>query len=211
MRCLLCDAEMILMNVVQDDTMLVAGFEHHTFMCPSCHDVERRFVFVGAAKATPVPATPAIAGEQSESRPVPPPETTPVTPISAVQDEPAFALQGERDTPLVGVQDEPALVLQDVPPGIQGEPVVAVERKHALEGQDERAAAIQEEPALPVQDAPPVAGQDERAAAVQEEPAFPVQDAPPVADQDERAAAVQNECAAAPGMFSRVVARLRGR
>jgi hypothetical protein len=75
MRCLLCDAEMILMNVVQDDTMLVAGFEHRTFMCSSCHDVERRLVFVGAAEAIPVPATPSIAGEQSDSGPVPPPES----------------------------------------------------------------------------------------------------------------------------------------
>ena len=55
MRCLLCNAEMTLMNVVQDDTMLVAGFEHHTFMCSSCHDIEQRLVFVRAEK--PLPAT----------------------------------------------------------------------------------------------------------------------------------------------------------
>jgi hypothetical protein len=36
---------MILTNVVPDDTMAVPGFEHHTFMCSECHDVERRFVF----------------------------------------------------------------------------------------------------------------------------------------------------------------------
>jgi hypothetical protein len=57
MRCLLCDAEMILMSVVQDDTMLIAGFEHRTFMCSSCHDVERRLVFVRAAEPIPVHAT----------------------------------------------------------------------------------------------------------------------------------------------------------
>jgi hypothetical protein len=28
-----CAAEMLLMKVVEDDTMAVAGFEHHTFMC----------------------------------------------------------------------------------------------------------------------------------------------------------------------------------
>jgi hypothetical protein len=43
MRCMACGAEMILLNVVQDDTMAVPGFEHHTFICSECHDVERRF------------------------------------------------------------------------------------------------------------------------------------------------------------------------
>jgi cytochrome c peroxidase len=36
---------MILTNVVQDDTMGVPGFEHQTFTCSECHDLERRFVF----------------------------------------------------------------------------------------------------------------------------------------------------------------------
>jgi hypothetical protein len=33
---------MILTNVVQDDTMGVPGFEHQTFTCSECHDLERR-------------------------------------------------------------------------------------------------------------------------------------------------------------------------
>jgi hypothetical protein len=45
MRCMACGAEMILMNVVQDETMPVPGFEHRTFMCSACHDVERRLAF----------------------------------------------------------------------------------------------------------------------------------------------------------------------
>jgi hypothetical protein len=90
MRCLLCNAEMILMDVVQDDTMLVAGFEHRTFMCSACHDVERRLVFAGAA-------TPSTAGEKGDSGPLLPPDTTPDTAlISAAQDESAVGIQGER-------------------------------------------------------------------------------------------------------------------
>ena len=46
MRCLVCNAEMVLMKVVQDDTMPVPGFERRTFMCSACHDVEGRLVFV---------------------------------------------------------------------------------------------------------------------------------------------------------------------
>jgi hypothetical protein len=45
MRCMVCAAEMILIKAVSDDTMAVPGFEHHTFMCPACHDVESRLVF----------------------------------------------------------------------------------------------------------------------------------------------------------------------
>src|ERR1700720_3883447 len=45
MRCMACGAEMILTNVVQDDTIGVPGFEHQTFTCSECHDLERRFVF----------------------------------------------------------------------------------------------------------------------------------------------------------------------
>jgi hypothetical protein len=64
MRCMVCGAEMILMNVVQDDTMAVPGFEHRTFMCSSCHDVERRLAFVkqdeSVPEALPVHAAPPI-------------------------------------------------------------------------------------------------------------------------------------------------------
>jgi len=36
---------MHLMKVVEDDTMAVSGFEHHTFMCSGCGDVEGRLIF----------------------------------------------------------------------------------------------------------------------------------------------------------------------
>jgi len=42
MRCLLCEAEMVLVSVVEDQTMMVPGFEHHTYMCSSCSEIERR-------------------------------------------------------------------------------------------------------------------------------------------------------------------------
>jgi hypothetical protein len=49
---------MMLMQSVRDDTMAVPGFEHHTFMCSDCHDVERRLVFVKPAdQADPEPMT----------------------------------------------------------------------------------------------------------------------------------------------------------
>jgi len=45
MRCLSCNAEMILINVVEDETLMARGFERHTYMCSGCADIERRFVF----------------------------------------------------------------------------------------------------------------------------------------------------------------------
>ena len=46
MRCVGCGAEMILANVVRDDTMKVLGFEHHSFRCTKCHGIDRRLVFI---------------------------------------------------------------------------------------------------------------------------------------------------------------------
>jgi hypothetical protein len=41
MRCMACGAEMILTNVVEDNTMAVTGFEHRTFVCSECQDMEQ--------------------------------------------------------------------------------------------------------------------------------------------------------------------------
>jgi hypothetical protein len=73
MRCLLCEADMILMKVIEDETMLVPGFEHRTYMCSECHDIERRFVF-NKSRERDVAAVPIV-------------ETT-IAPASTVQDQP---------------------------------------------------------------------------------------------------------------------------
>jgi hypothetical protein len=57
MRCMACGAEMRLMQVVPDDTMMVAGYEHHTLQCTGCDEVERRLVF--SREKTPVESVPA--------------------------------------------------------------------------------------------------------------------------------------------------------
>ena len=45
MHCTACDAELILTNVVPENTVAVRGFEHHTFICSGCHSTVRRVVF----------------------------------------------------------------------------------------------------------------------------------------------------------------------
>jgi hypothetical protein len=74
MRCMACGAEMILMNVVRDDAMAVPGFEHHTFACSQCHDVERRLVFTKH-------------GREADTQPMPVQAAPPIVPASTVRDE----------------------------------------------------------------------------------------------------------------------------
>ena len=45
MRCMACGGEMILMKVIEDETMAVSGFERRSFMCSECLDTEHRLAF----------------------------------------------------------------------------------------------------------------------------------------------------------------------
>ena len=47
MRCLVCNAEMLLMEAVPADPTTLPGFEHHTFLCSACNEIERRLLFTG--------------------------------------------------------------------------------------------------------------------------------------------------------------------
>ena len=59
MRCMICGAEMTLIGVVEDDTYkLVRGFEHHTYMCSKCGDIERRLAFNKHSKEPNTEAVP---------------------------------------------------------------------------------------------------------------------------------------------------------
>ena len=58
MRCSACGAELILTNVVLDDTVAARGVEHHTFICSGCHGSERRVVFVKDGRETDTPPMP---------------------------------------------------------------------------------------------------------------------------------------------------------
>ena len=75
---------MILMQTVQDDTMAVPGFEHHTFMCSDCHDVERRLVFIRPVEQV---------GTESVTLNAAPP----ISPAST--GEPASTVENERTAP----------------------------------------------------------------------------------------------------------------
>ena len=114
MRCFVCNAEMTLMNVVEDGTMPADGFEWRTFMCSACGDVERRLVFsknIGASEPEPVQVAPPIAEEQLGN------EAT----LGEREDEPAQMAPSIAD---VQPDNEPTLgEVEDEPAGVKAEPV----------------------------------------------------------------------------------------
>src|SRR5262245_8631348 len=104
MRCMACGAEMLLMSTVQDDTMAVSGFQHQTFMCSSCHDVERRLVFAkdeqAGATAQATVAVETSAAEPTGAEPEPEHAAPPISPIATL---PSVAAEQIERAPTTGV------------------------------------------------------------------------------------------------------------
>ena len=69
MRCTACGAELILTNVVPDDTA-VRGVENHTFICSACHVTEHRVVFIKAGREIDSPPMPMQAARRVKHAPV---------------------------------------------------------------------------------------------------------------------------------------------
>src|SRR6516165_2085483 len=53
MLCLDCGAEMRLVEVVEDTTMLVSGYEHQTWQCSDCSSIEQGMTFTRKRSPTP--------------------------------------------------------------------------------------------------------------------------------------------------------------
>ena len=51
LKCPACGAQMHLIKVAPDQTMMLPGYEEHTFECSSCHEHVRRLVFIPRAIA----------------------------------------------------------------------------------------------------------------------------------------------------------------
>ena len=72
MRCLVCNAEMVLMEAAQADPTTLPGFEHRTFLCPACHDVERRLAYAGARTPSATSHSGSLAANIKMGRAKPP-------------------------------------------------------------------------------------------------------------------------------------------
>jgi hypothetical protein len=79
MLCLACGAEMRLVQVAKDTTMLVSGYEHHTWQCSGCSTVEQRMTFTH--EGTPNPTVPV---ESTQTVPAEPAQAVPVELIQTV-------------------------------------------------------------------------------------------------------------------------------
>jgi hypothetical protein len=107
MLCLGCGAQMRLVQVVKDTTMLVTGYEHHTWQCSGCSTVERRMTFT--SESTPPPM---VAVELAQTAPVEPAQMVPAEPNQTVQVEPSHPTPVETTVPVEATQTttaEPAI------------------------------------------------------------------------------------------------------
>jgi hypothetical protein len=50
MRCVVCGAEMHLLRIAADKTMMVPDYVHHSFECSACREVEHRLTFTRASR-----------------------------------------------------------------------------------------------------------------------------------------------------------------
>ena len=64
MRCTACGAELILTNVVPDETVAVRGVENHRFICSACHVTEHRVVFIKGGREADSPPMPVQAARR---------------------------------------------------------------------------------------------------------------------------------------------------
>ena len=63
MHCKACDAELILTNVVPENTATIHGFEHHTFICSGCHVTVRRVAFIRHGREEEPQVPPGLFGQ----------------------------------------------------------------------------------------------------------------------------------------------------
>ena len=63
MRCSSCKAELVLTSVMPEQTVAMRGFEHHIYVCSSCHSIERKVVFTRHGRedeGVPLPIAPPV-------------------------------------------------------------------------------------------------------------------------------------------------------
>ena len=85
MLCLECGAEMRLVQVVEDTTMLVSGYEHQTWQCSGCSSVERRMMFIRKKRQTHRVLVEPVSVEPTQTAIDELIQTEPVEPLVAIQ------------------------------------------------------------------------------------------------------------------------------
>jgi hypothetical protein len=109
MLCLECGTEMRLVQVVEDTTMLVSGYEHHTWQCPGCSTIERRTIFT--REKTPTPRVTIEPTHTIRAKPAP---TVPIEPTQPVSVKVAQTAPVETTVQVEAAQTEAVKAIQEV-------------------------------------------------------------------------------------------------
>ena len=139
MLCLECGAEMRLVQVTEDTTMFVSGYEHHTWQCSGCSTTERRMIFT--REKTP---TPSVTIEPTHTMRAKPAQTVPIesTSVQSAQAAPVETTVQVKASQTKAVEK----TQMPVQPAIQTLPlrtnawVKAVEKVHERETAQRKAA-----------------------------------------------------------------------
>jgi hypothetical protein len=114
MLCMECGAEMKLVQVVEDTTMFVSGYEHHTWQCSACSTVERRMTFT--REKTPTPNARTAANPTAQSTETVPAEAAPtVQPTETASEEAAPTVQPTETVTVEPTEMLPVVLVQAVP------------------------------------------------------------------------------------------------
>ena len=155
MLCWECGAEMRLVQVVEDTTMLVSGYKHHTWQCSSCSAVERRMTFTRGKTPTPMmEPTQTMAAEPTQTapvrtaEPVEPAQRVTVETRQTVSVEPAPTASVKTTVSVEATQKEAVETTQQVPvqPTIQNRQSLSLQR---IARAKERARSLKERVTVP--------------------------------------------------------------
>ncbi len=94
MKCFVCGSEMRRDQMAGEESVSVSGFEHRTFRCSSCGDVERRLVLSTARDAEPAEPEPAIQSPAIQSSTIQSCSTDEQSAAPAAVRQPAKKLSG---------------------------------------------------------------------------------------------------------------------
>ena len=111
MLCMTCGAEMRLVQVTEDTTMLVSGYEHHTWQCSGCSTIERRMTFT--REKTLIQSPPVVSSQPALVNP------TPTMPVNPAQTAPIETTEAVPVAPMLTAPVETTLAVQAKAPWVE--------------------------------------------------------------------------------------------
>jgi len=108
MLCLACGEEMRLVQVTNDTTMLVSGYEHHMWQCSACSTLEQRMTFSRQKKSTQTELLEPIQSVSASPTQAAPLDPTTAMPAGLTEAVPVEATQIKSVEPMQAMPVEPS-------------------------------------------------------------------------------------------------------